>query len=185
MSVSKSKKARYAMTMDTRACVACNSCVLACKTENNVAEGYCRDWIEQEVRGYFPDLSMENRSLRCMHCTNSPCVGACPTGASHFGEGGLVAVSRNKCTGCKACVASCPYDARYVHPEGYVDKCTFCAHRTLEGGIPACVETCPTSALCFGDMNDPKSEISQLLRKRKHRVLKQQAGTKPHLYFLS
>ena len=38
-----------------------------------------------------------------------------------------------KCTGCKACIAACPYGARYVHPEGHVDKCTFCLHRVTQG----------------------------------------------------
>ncbi len=182
--MSKQKTARYAMAMDTQACVACNACVLVCKTENDVPNGCCRDWVVQEVRGYFPALSMVNRSERCMHCDDAPCVQACPTGASHFGEGRAVLVSHNKCTGCKACIASCPYDARYVHPKGYVDKCTFCMHRVTAGELPACVSTCPTSALSFGDVNDADSEISKLLRGRDYKILKAEAGTEPNIYFL-
>lgn len=175
---------RYAMVVDTRQCVACKACVLACQAENNVPEGYCRDWIVEEVRGEFPNLSAENRSERCNHCTNAPCVTSCPTGASWIAEGGIVLVTHDKCTGCKACIASCPYDARYVHPQGYVDKCTFCVHRVNDGKQPACVEICPTQTLHFGDRNDPQSLVARLLSKREHHVLHPEAGTEPNVFFL-
>ena len=75
-------KKRYAMVIDTKLCIGCGDCVVACKMENEVPEGYCRDWITEEVNGVFPDLSVEYRSERCNHCSNPPCVFACPTGAS-------------------------------------------------------------------------------------------------------
>ena len=78
--------ARYGMVIDTTKCVGCMDCVVACKTENEVPEGLCRDWIVQEVGGAFPDLRMEIRSERCNHCDNPPCVYCCPTGASHISE---------------------------------------------------------------------------------------------------
>lgn len=180
----KKSPKRYAMVVDTRRCVACKACVLACKAENNVPEGYCRDWIVEEVRGEFPNLTAENRSERCNHCSNAPCVSSCPTGASWTAEGGIVMVTKDKCTGCKACIASCPYDARYVHPDGYVDKCTFCLHRVREGKQPACVEICPTRTLYFGDRNDPESEVSKLLASREAEVLHPEAGTEPNVFFL-
>ncbi len=46
--------ARLGMVIDTTKCVACMDCVVACKTENEVPEGLCRDWIVQEVKGAFP-----------------------------------------------------------------------------------------------------------------------------------
>ena len=81
-------KKRYAMTVDTRACVGCKACVLACKAENDVPDGFCRDWIVEDVRGEFPLLAAEIRSERCNHCSAAPCVKNCPTGASHVNEGG-------------------------------------------------------------------------------------------------
>ena len=45
---------RFAMAIDTRRCVGCQDCVVACKTENGVPEGYCRDWITEEVHAHFP-----------------------------------------------------------------------------------------------------------------------------------
>jgi Fe-S-cluster-containing dehydrogenase component len=176
---------RYAMAVDTRRCVGCNACVIACKTENGLPEGGFRDWVVQEVHGTFPDLSMQIRSERCNHCADTPCVAACPTGASHVGEGGVVLVNRAKCTGCKACMASCPYGARYVTPAGYVDKCTFCLHRVERGKGPACVETCPTRSLTFGDLADPSSPVAQLVARRPHAVLQPEAGTRPHVFFLT
>lgn len=178
-------KKRYAMVVDTRQCVACKACVLACKAENAVPDGRARDWLVEEVRGQFPVLRAENRSERCNHCANPPCVAACPTGASHVNEGGTVLVTHHKCTGCKACIGACPYDSRYVHPDGYVDKCTFCLHRVQDGKVPACVEVCPTFCLHFGDLSDPDSEVSRLLRERPAKVLHPETGCGPNVYFLT
>lgn len=105
----------------------------------------------QDVRGAFPHLQREIRSERCNHCENASCVRCCPTGASHVAKGGIVLVNRDECTGCKACITSCPYDARFVSPEGYADKCTFCIHRVKQGLDPACVAVRPTKCMPFGD----------------------------------
>jgi Fe-S-cluster-containing dehydrogenase component len=181
--MSASKK-RYAMTVDTRTCVGCKACVLACKSENDVPDGFCRDWIVEEVRGEFPVLTAEIRSERCNHCSDAPCVSVCPTGASNIAEGGVVLVTHGKCTGCKACIAGCPYDARYVHPKGYVDKCTFCLHRVQKGLQPACVGVCPTGTLTLGDRNDPSSAVSKTLARRKSKVNHPESGADPNVFFL-
>ncbi|RLA63423.1 MAG: tetrathionate reductase [Epsilonproteobacteria bacterium] len=178
-------KKRYAMVIDTRSCIGCGDCVVACKTENKVPEGLCRDWVVQEISGTFPNLEMEHRSERCNHCENPPCVSSCPTGASYILDmTNITLVDEDKCTGCKACVASCPYDARFIMPEGYISKCTFCHHRLEEGLLPACVSTCPTICMYFGNLNNPFSKVSRLLRARKWKVLKPEAGTKPMVYYL-
>ncbi len=183
--MSETREKRYAMTMDTRRCVGCQTCVLGCKAENALPEQAFRDWVVFETRGKFPDLSQQIRSERCNHCSDAPCVKACPTGASHVAEGGTVLVSHNKCSGCKACLAACPYDARYIHPEhGYADKCTFCIHRVKKGLLPGCVSNCPTGALSFGDRNDPDSVVSRQLASRKYKVLKPEAGLEPNMFFL-
>jgi Fe-S-cluster-containing dehydrogenase component len=174
------------MAVDTRTCVGCTACVIACKTENDVAEGFSRDWITSVVNGRFPDLTQEIRSERCNHCEDAPCVAVCPTGASYVGPGGVVLVDRDKCTGCKACIAACPYDARFVDPRtGTVDKCTFCVHR-IENGVPttACQAVCPTESIYFGDIADPDSEISRVLARRDVFTLLPEAGTTPRHYYL-
>jgi len=177
---------RFAMVIDTKKCVGCMDCVVACKTENNVPEGFNRDWITYETIGKNPNLHLEIRSERCNHCDNPPCVSCCPTGASHISDlGGIVLVTHDKCIGCKACIVSCPYDARFVHPDGYVSKCTFCEHRVKNGELPACVSVCPTHCMHFGDLDDPSSEVSKLLQERKYHVLIPQAGTEPQIYYLT
>lgn len=175
---------RYAMAIDTLKCVGCSDCVVACQMENDVPIGYCRDWITETVDGMYPNVEIELRSERCNHCDNSPCVRFCPTGASHIEDGGIVLVTHNECIGCGACIQSCPYNARYSHPEGYVDKCTFCIHRVRKGEKPACVAVCPTKCMYFGRLDDPYSEISLVLKKRKFKTLVPEAGTKPHIFYL-
>ena len=178
--------ARFGMVIDTAKCVGCMDCVVACKTENDVPEGFNRDWIEVDVQGKYSALHMEIRSERCNHCDDPPCVYCCPTGASHVHDlGGVVLVDHDVCIGCKACIASCPYDARFIHPDGYADKCTFCIHRVEKGLNPACVSVCPTRCMYFGDLDDPNSEVSSLLQSRKHHTLMPETGTTPSIYYLS
>lgn len=176
---------RYAMTVDTKRCVGCQACVLACKAENNLPSDGFRDWIVTQTKGRFPHLTQRIFSERCNHCQYPPCVSCCPTGASHVNRGGTVLVTHEKCTGCKACIAACPYEARYVHSsEGYVDKCTFCYHRVRQGQLPACVEICPTKALSFGDVDNPHSSVSAHLRSREVMTLQPERGLKPNVFFL-
>ena len=177
---------RFAMVIDTRTCIGCGDCVVACKTENKVPEGLNRDWVVEATRGTYPDLETEFRSERCNHCSNPTCVTLCPTGASHlWKDTNVVLVEPSKCTGCKACIAACPYDARLVmHPDGYIDKCTFCHHRVEVGLDPACVSTCPTRCMHFGSLDDPDSEVSRLLRTREYKVLNPETGNEPNVYYL-
>lgn len=178
---------RYAMVIDTLICIGCGDCVTACKAENQMPDGLTRDWVVEKTTGEYPNLSTEFRSERCNHCSHATCVYVCPTGASHYWrDTNIVLVDGGKCTGCKACIASCPYDARLImHPEGYVDKCTFCHHRVEKGLDPACVSTCPTHCMYFGVLDDPASEVSRLLRTRNYKTLLQETGNQPNVYYLT
>ena len=178
---------KYAMVIDQRRCVACMACVVACKNENDVPPEQYRTRVLEIVEGEFPQLRMELRSELCNHCDNPPCVYNCPTGASYKRkEDGIVLLRKNRCVGCKACVAACPYDARYInHEKGFADKCTFCIHRVEKGQDPACVSVCPTRCMHFGDADDPHSEVSRLLASRAPHTLLPEAGTKPRIYYLS
>ena len=189
--------ARYAMSIDLTTCVGCDACVIACKNENNVPDGYARDWTEEyllsetpefgketfSANHRLPNLKLEIFSNRCQHCENPPCVSACPTEASYI-QDGIVLINQEKCVECTHCLAACPYGARYYVPGQFVDKCTFCHHRLGSERSPACVEICPTSSLVFGDLEDSNSNISQIIRQRAYKVLHPLKDTIPKYFLL-
>jgi protein NrfC len=112
-------------------------------------------------------------------------VHVCPTGASHIRkEDGIVDVNPDLCVGCMYCLAACPYQVRFINPVTKVaDKCDFCRKTNLAAGKePACVESCPTKALVFGNLDDPDSPIAKRLVKETTYRYKQALGTSPKMY---
>ena len=174
---------RYAMAIDLRLCMGCAGCVAACMSENE-SFGYSRCRVVEEVRGSWPQPSMLAFSERCNHCGEPACVPVCPTGASRRGPDGLVLIDQSLCTGCKACSAACPYNARFLNREGVASKCDFCKALVTRGEEPFCVSQCPVEAMTFGDLNDPESRIRKLLAARRARVRKPQTGLRPHVFYL-
>uniref|UniRef100_A0A7C5RSB4 4Fe-4S dicluster domain-containing protein n=1 Tax=Thermomicrobium roseum TaxID=500 RepID=A0A7C5RSB4_THERO len=67
---------------------------------------------------------------------------------------------------------------------GVIEKCTFCVHRVERGQQPACVQNCPLFALHFGDLDDPNSTVSQLLRRKPSFRLLEELGTEPRVYYV-
>lgn len=187
-------KTQLAMVIDSSVCIDCKGCTVACKVENRVPEGQWRNWVKQQtpdVAQLFDnpkDTAMHFQPGGCMHCENATCVQACPTGATYKDEtDGTVQVNKRLCIGCGSCIPACPYDARYRHPEQkVVDKCDFCARRRARGELPACVDTCPTKARTFGDINDPKSDAARLLKQQPSvRVINAETDTQPNIYYLA
>jgi Fe-S-cluster-containing dehydrogenase component len=176
---------RYAMVIDTKLCVGCMTCVIACATENDVPPRLRRDWITETERADTSGVHLDIHSQRCNHCDTPPCVPVCPADATSKRADGIVVVNQKACIGCGACVEACPYGARFLHPDGYASKCTYCAHLLDQGGQPECVTACPTSCITFGDLDDPNSAVSQLLRARPHHVLKPETGIGPRGYYLT
>lgn len=178
-------KKRYAIAIDSRKCINCKACVVACRAENNVPLGYSRPWLNEETRGTYPKLMAVSEPEQCHQCEHAACARVCPTGASYKRADGIVMVNPDECVGCRYCMIACPYDARFFREDkGVVEKCTFCVQRVDRGEQPACVETCPGKVRVFGDLNDPNSKISELLSRRQYRLKKDQAGTGPQLYYL-
>jgi tetrathionate reductase subunit B len=177
---------RYVMVVNRKKCIGCMACVVACSTENNVAEGNYRTKVVETVEGTFPHLRMELRPELCNHCEEAPCVSNCPTGASYREkEDGLVKINKKRCVGCKACIAACPYDARFIDPRtGVAEKCTFCEHRIKDGKAPACVATCLGNSRIFGDLDDVNNEVSKILSEKHAEVLLKDAGTKPRVFYV-
>jgi len=199
---------RYGMVIDLKRCVGCNACTLACRAQNGTPTGIHYHRVEKHEVGKYPAARMEFRPIPCMHCQEPACLKVCPTGATYKRDDGVVLIDQNKCMGCRYCILACPYDVRrsVMRTESYFDhdlvtpyeekkrrnldkgtavKCTFCVDRLDEGLLPACVDTCPTLARTFGDLDDPESEVSVLVIRNKGIVLKEEFGTKPSVYYIN
>jgi protein NrfC len=177
---------RYGMVFDETACIGCTACTDACRTVNNVPEGQSRlEIVRSEPIGEYPNISYQFSRVSCQHCDNAPCVHVCPTGAAFTDPTtGIVDVTSDKCVGCGYCLAACPYQVRFFHEETKsADKCNFCRDTNLKAGkLPACVESCPTKALVFGDLNDPNSQINKVISNNTVYRDKVTLGTEPKLY---
>lgn len=157
-------KARYMMIIDTERCMGCNSCVTACKFQNETARSYFLTTVSSIEDGEYPTVRSRFTPQNCTQCDTPACLPACPSKAISKLSNGIVVTDWNKCTGDGACVSACPYDARFIDPRfGKADKCDFCLHRLAEGLQPACVESCPSNARLFGDINAPKGEFAKYL----------------------
>ena len=178
---------RNCLVIDLDRCSGCDSCIAACKLENNVDLGvyYNRVHVVGPT-GTFPDLEQYWLPLQCQQCENPGCIEVCPTGASYRDpNNNVVMINKELCIGCQYCMYACPFGVRQFNEgEGVVEKCTMCWHRLAKGEEPACVEVCPARARFWGDLDDPDSEVSRLVREREHMRLLEDRGTNPSVYYL-
>jgi len=159
------KKITFVIDLDR--CIGCRACQISCKQENGVALGACRNEVKQiGPVGVYPDIQMYFLPAMCQHCDNPSCAEVCPTGACYKDpDDGVVRIDRDVCIGCRTCEGACPYKVNTFNNELRVmDKCNICAQLREEGETPACVKNCAGRALYVGDINDPDSEVSKLLR---------------------
>jgi formate dehydrogenase iron-sulfur subunit len=149
-----------AILTDTTKCTGCESCVAACKKENELGKDRARPWkrkIDDLSSTRFTTIIRRpgGRYVRqqCWHCDEPACVSACLVGALQKTPEGPVVYDGDKCMGCRYCMMACPFGIpRYDwdQPVPYVRKCTMCYHRLKEGKQPACTEACPEGATIFG-----------------------------------
>lgn len=174
-------------------CVCCYACTVACKVQNEPALGKRFTWIDRigpnpiKEGDVFPNMEMYFLPMKCQHCRNAPCVEVCPTGASQKLDDGTVQVDEATCIGCGLCVSACPYDARYVDEQTQVAmKCTMCKELTDQGELPECVAACTGSAMHFGDLDDPDSDVAKLVAQAgEHAYVLQDSGNDPaNVYIL-
>ena len=197
---------RLGMVIDLSRCIGCYSCVAACKCQNGTPKGVFWGKVLEKETGTYPNSKRTFVPVVCNHCESPACVEVCPTGATSQRADGIVTVDYDKCIGCRYCMMGCPYNVRTFmdEVEGYfpkgltpyeekkydkwqvrtVTKCTFCVERVDEGLDPMCVVTCPAEARVFGDLEDPESRVSQLIREGGGTQLRPEAGTNPSVYYL-
>lgn len=177
---------KYGFVIDNRKCIGCHACTVACKSEHDVPIGVNRTWVKQVEKGTYPNTRRVFSVMRCNQCTDAPCVDICPTQALFIREDGIVDFDNERCIGCKSCMQACPYDALYIDPDtNTAAKCNYCAHRIDVGLEPACVNVCPEHAIISGDIENPDSEISQLLSREQVTVRKPEKGTSPNVYYIN
>ncbi len=163
---------RWSMVFDLRLCDGCKKCTEACQKMH-----FLPDELEF-IKVYELETDAGQAfflPIPCMMCHSAPCYKVCPVKATFYDEDGLVLIDQDKCIGCRACIAACPYDARYYNfdhgidvdpaevpfaagPEypgfqkmGTVGKCAFCSHLLKKGELPACVDRCSMEAIYIGD----------------------------------
>ena len=163
---------RWAMAIDLRRCIGCQTCTTACRGANATPGGVqWRQVLDMET-GEYPDVRRAFVPVGCMHCGDPPCEHVCPTTATKKRADGLVTIDYDICIGCGYCAVACPYQARHiVHRNSFAfgddrpmeselarmdperisvaTKCTFCKDRIdagLEQGLTPGVDPEATPA---------------------------------------
>jgi phenylacetyl-CoA:acceptor oxidoreductase subunit 1 len=186
--------ARYGFVIDLKRCYGCYSCQVACKAANHTPKGIDWAWCVPAETGSFPSALRQMLPMVCQQCDEPPCMEVCPTGATTQDEFGVYG-SRQTIGSWETYYPDAagdldPYEAyakaRWEEANGYgmASKCDFCSDRVAAGRQPACVDVCPAKARYFGDLDDPESEISILIRRERGFQLNPEFGTNPSCYYL-
>ncbi len=204
-----SSKCKWGMVIDLNKCLPdCNACVEACRHENNVALHEDKRFDVHRIRKvkikkkHSADTTEKSVLLLCNHCDNAPCVQACPVKATYRRDDGIVIVDHHRCVGCRYCMLSCPYNARFFNfkenhewanqdqpkrSHGVTESCDLCAHLLDSGKKPACVTACEkvnAKAISVGNLNDPDSNVSRLISQNQVKGIREDLGTKPKVYYI-
>lgn len=190
--------AESAILYDSSKCTACKGCQVACKQWNQLPSPLLNDeymytksfqaplnlddrtWLIINFREEDKEIGIDWNFMRnsCFHCTEAACEMACPVGAITHKDNGAVVIDEEKCIGCRYCVASCPFGVpRWDDARNKTYKCWQCFDRTSAERKPACVSTCPTGALEYGD----RADMLGIARERLDQ-LKGAGNTKAEIY---
>jgi len=150
---------KKAMLIDQTKCIGCGACTVECKAKYEAAFDILRTRMLKYESGTYPDVKLRYKKHACMHCFVAACKEICPVDAIFHVEGdlgGMVEIDKDTCIGCGACVNACPFGVPQLDPEddNNSEKCSFCAHRVVEGASTYCAEACPVGAIIFGDREE-------------------------------
>ncbi|PIS35953.1 MAG: hypothetical protein CO150_04255 [Nitrospirae bacterium CG_4_9_14_3_um_filter_53_35] len=182
--------------IDLTRCTGCRGCQAACKewnerkarrttlsgnfTNPSRLNSDCYTHIrfhEQEMDGVPVWSFVKNQ---CLHCKKPACASACPVGALAKTEAGPVIYHFDRCIGCRYCMLACPFEIPKYEWESafpWVQKCSFCSERIRDGLVPACIKTCPTETMLYGEYDD-------IVKEAKARIRRNPGKYVPHIYGL-
>ncbi len=174
--------------IDTTKCTACRGCQMACKnwngngvskTKNVGSHQNPPDLDENTFKLVRFSESFENGKVawyffadQCRHCLDPPCKdaiqGYVADGVIHDeATGAVVYTDKSAAVPLDAVRGSCPYDIPRKTAKGQLVKCTMCIDRVGNGLIPACVKSCPTGAMNFGERDAMLAMAAERLEKLK------------------
>jgi len=169
--------------VDLTRCTGCRGCQVACK-----------QWNERQTRATSLDGNFTNPKHmtsdcythirfvedekdgvpvwtfvkdQCLHCKRPACASACPVGALKKSPEGPVTYSYDKCIGCRYCMVACPFQVPKYEWEKilpWVQKCSFCSERIADNLEPACIKTCPTETMLYGNYDQVLAEAERRVR---------------------
>ncbi len=160
--------------VDTSLCTACRGCQVACKQWNQLpAVKTIQTGTYQNPPDFTPETYKVVRfsegeeqgkpywyffSDMCRHCVEPPCAAGAAGDEVVVDEGTGAVIydpENSQNMDYELAVDACPYHIPRQDPiTKKVTKCTMCIDRQKGGRIPACVLSCPTGAMVFGDRED-------------------------------
>jgi len=152
-------KGSMAITADLDSCKACLTCAVECGAahldSDDPRRAPMRD-VFNASRVHIEAAGGYAVPVRCVQCSDAPCIKACPTGAIHRDSPETpVTVNHQVCIGCEYCVLACPFGAISSHEDSHmIIKCDLCADKIGPGEVPVCVQSCPTGALRYERLED-------------------------------
>jgi len=192
--------ARYGIAVNVERCTGCYNCFISCKDEfagndylplsaaqPDAGPGWIR--VEEVEYGTGPKVKLDYVPIPCQQCADAPCIRPEFGDAVYRRADGIVIIDPVKARGKKEIVDSCPYGAiSWNQASNLAQKCTMCAHMIDRGEkTTRCVESCPSLALVFGDLDDPESPISRMFADKAGKVesYKPELGTNPVMKYVS
>ncbi|VVB94369.1 Respiratory nitrate reductase subunit beta [uncultured archaeon] len=148
---------------------------------------YASNWDEDVGGGTFPNSYYFYLPRICNHCTDPPCVDACPRQAVYKREeDGIVLVDQKRCRGYRYCVKGCPYKKIYYNPEEKIaQKCIFCYPRIEQHKGNFCATQCVGRIHYVGFAEDPESAAYKLVNKWKVALrLHPEFKTEPNVFYI-